>query len=116
MRISDWSSDVCSSDLLSQHRPLAAREEFRGRDRDGARQFGRGPRGRGAAGCRLSRDRRGMRERQVKRFAWATVIAAVAAASGPAAAEETPGFKETPLLAGRTEGPTDEIQSPMRNS
>src|SRR3546814_19150339 len=33
-------------------------------------------------------------------LSWTTVIAAVAAASGPAAAEEKPGFKDTPMLPG----------------
>src|SRR3546814_14974949 len=34
MRISDWSSDVCSSDLLSDTTDVASREEFESRRRE----------------------------------------------------------------------------------
>lgn len=41
-----------------------------------------------------------MREKQVKRFAWVAAIAAAVAAGSSAAAEEKPGFKDTPMLPG----------------
>lgn len=39
-----------------------------------------------------------MKEEAVKRIAWAAAIAVAAAASAPAAAQEKPGFKDTPML------------------
>src|SRR3546814_2707547 len=43
MRISDWSSDVCSSDLAGSHlRPFAEQEDPRTRPQDGAQRQGEG--------------------------------------------------------------------------
>src|SRR5690606_3418688 len=85
-------------DQLSQRGPLAAREELRRRDRHGTRQFNRRPRGRGAAGRRLSRDRRGMRRKRVRRINLAAVIAVATLAGGAAMAQDKPGFRDTPTL------------------
>jgi hypothetical protein len=41
-----------------------------------------------------------MREEAVKRIAWGAAIAVAMAAGGPAAAQEKPGFKDTPMLPG----------------
>src|SRR3546814_14457645 len=59
MRISDWSSDVCSSDLLRQ--PLAGHDArvADARNPAAARQLGEGPAGRLPLGLRLQRARCG---------------------------------------------------------
>src|SRR3546814_1282453 len=61
MRISDWSSDVCSSDLRHLQRPLARRPRPRPRGRGvpGARAPRRGARDRGARGLQPLQGVRG---------------------------------------------------------
>src|SRR3546814_6229763 len=51
MRISDWSSDVCSSDLFRRRRQMGARPRLRGRDPDLLPMVGRCDQG---SACRRS--------------------------------------------------------------
>src|SRR3546814_2852064 len=93
MRISDWSSDVCSSDLnLRHHRPAGRRVEDRHGHRDEGRrqqEVVRGPRDAAdAEGSRLLPPRR------------------------PAAVRAAPTSREE----GRSEEHTSELQSLMRIS
>src|SRR3546814_9049389 len=97
MRISDWSSDVCSSDLSALHRA---------RDAESDRTAGRLSAARGAArpfplqaGRRLSRGRRGTADRR-----------------RPWRALQKPRGRRLRRDAGRSEEHTSELQSLMRIS
>src|SRR3546814_10671348 len=110
MRISDWSSDVCSSDLISDQYPLAAHLLHRGQWRNA--HLPEEPRrsGHGENGSRASQDRR-MRARlgdllpRVYR-AW----------RGIEYHERGPAGRADQLQPWRSEEHTSELQSLMRNS
>src|SRR3546814_2384454 len=107
MRISDWSSDVCSSDLLGQPR------------RGGASRDGWLPR-RSAAALRLSRERphagpAGNGGRLIRR---PTILffrpVLQACSSGLSVRPVRQAGKETDTLPSRSEEHTSELQSLMR--
>src|SRR3546814_4315648 len=105
MRISDWSSDVCSSDLV-RHRAHA-------RLRAGAR------RGAGPGRVRSEAHRSRCRRRAARAPGDAAVRAACAPATSPVGAAEGAGLCSLSCEGrgglGRSEGHTSELQSLMRS-
>src|SRR3546814_6508667 len=102
MRISDWSSDVCSSDLRVECRQAGARSE----DRRSGRQECEGNREPRREIPKLGRKRDQSRERDGK------MGRSVGSGPGRCASREQPHSAGKP----RSEEHTSELQSLMRNS
>src|SRR3546814_8630063 len=118
MRISDWSSDVCSSDLAARPRGQAvqAAEHVEQRGGDGGRRRDRSRPG--AAGARL-------RDRSHDRYEPGAAEAAErgrrpGGGAGPRGGQRQgariPGDERATAAAGRSEEHTSELQSLMRIS
>src|SRR3546814_6760971 len=114
MRISDWSSDVCSADLLAAHQ--LRRGEGRERALPG-RGAGRRLRGRVLLPARPAHERRGEDPLAAETRPGGIPGAALAVSADPAGAGRVKRrARPFPPPAARSEEHTTELQSLLRNS